>query len=177
MIHHTTYYSRIEMPDRSADASDCFFIGSSKGRLEILQELHRRVTAMGGKAEFYITEVEKKAQTEPGIHYNKRLPYQTVLAHDMAANCIVEVIAGNQVGQTLRAEEAIIGNRKLLTNNQAMKDNPYYHTGYIRIFDTLGDEDIHFIMKKEKVDYHYQDDYSPILLIDHINALEEAKKG
>lgn len=173
MVYHSTYYSRIEMPSKGTIESDCFFIGSSKGRLEVLQEIHKRVTAAGGKAEFYITNVDKKDQTEPGIHYNYRLPYSTVLANDMASNCIIEVIAGNQVGQTLRAEEAIIGNKKLLTNNVYMKDNPYYKTGFIRVFKELCDEDIDFIMRKEDVEYNYQDDYSPILLIDHINSLEE----
>jgi hypothetical protein len=164
------------MPPKGSTESDCFFIGSSKGRLEVLQEIHRRVTAAGGKAEFYITNVDKKDQIEPGIHYNKRLPYSVVLANDMASNCIVEVIAGNQVGQTLRAEEAIIGNKKLLTNNVYMKENPYYKSGFIRIFSEICDEDIDFIMRKEDVEYNYQDDYSPILLIDHINALEEEKR-
>lgn len=173
MVYHPNYYSQISMPSKSTADSDCFFIGSSKGRLGILQEIHRRVTAAGGKADFYITDVEKKDQTEKGIHYNQRLPYSAVLANDMATNCIIEVIAGNQVGQTLRAEEAIIGNKKLLTNNIFMKENPYYKTGFIRVFTELSDEDINFIMRKEEVDYDYKDDYSPILLIDHINALEE----
>lgn len=176
MVYHSTYYSRIKMPPKGSTESDCFFIGSSKGRLEVLQEIHKRVTAAGGKAEFYITNVDKKDQTEPGIHYNQRLPYSVVLANDMASNCIVEVIAGNQVGQTLRAEEAIIGNKKLLTNNVHMKENPYYKSGFIRVFTDICDEDIDFIMRKEEVEYNYQDDYSPILLIDHINALEEEKR-
>ena len=173
MIYHPTYYSHIKMPPVKETISDCFFVGSSRGRLWILQEIHKRVTARGGKAEFYITEVDKKSQTEPGIHYNKRLSYESVLYQDMATNCIIEVIASNQVGQTLRAEEAIIGNKKLLTNNVYMKQNPYYKTGFIRVFDKLSDEDIDFIMRKEDVEYNYQDDYSPILLIDHINALVE----
>ena len=173
MVYHPAYYSRIAMPSKRTLESDCFFIGSSKGRLEILHEIHKRVTAAGGKAEFYITNVEKKDQTEPGIHYNHRLPYTTVLAKDMASNCIVEVIAANQVGQTLRAEEAIIGNKKLLTNNVHMKESPYYKSGFIRVFTEISDEDIDFIVRKENVEYNYQDDYSPILLIDHINALEE----
>ena len=175
MVYHPPCYSRITMPSNRKMDSDCFFIGSSKGRLEVLKEIHKRVIAAGGKAEFYITNVDKKDQTEPGIHYNCRLPYSTVLAKDMASNCIIEVIAGNQVGQTLRAEEAIIGNKKLLTNNVYMKDNPYYKTGYIRVFTDICDADIAFILQKEDVDYNYQDDYSPILLIDHINSLEDEK--
>ena len=177
MIYHSTYYSRITMPSKGELESDCFFIGSSKGRLKVLQEIHKRVTEAGGKAEFYITNVDKRDQTEPGIHYNRRLPYSAVLANDMASNCIIEVIAGNQVGQTLRAEEAIIGNKKLLTNNVCMKDNPYYKTGFIRIFKEISDTDVEFIMRKEEVEYNYQDDYSPIMLIDHINSLEEDVKG
>ena len=176
MVYHSTYYSRIEMPEKSGLKSDCFFIGSSKGRLDILHEIHRRVTKAGGKAEFYITNVDKKNQTENGVHYNEKLPYSTVLANDMSSNCIIEVIAGNQVGQTLRAEEAIIGNKKLLTNNIHMKENPYYKTGFIRVFSELCDDDIDFIMKKENVEYNYQDDYSPILLINHINEIEESEK-
>lgn len=175
MVFHPAYYSRIQMPVQSDISSDCFFIGSSKGRLEILQEIHRRVSAAGGKAEFYITNVDKKDQTENGIHYNQRLSYEQVLAKDMASNCIIEVIAGNQVGQTLRAEEAIIGNKKLLTNNKKMINSPYFKTGFIRVFSKLCNEDIEFIMKKENVEYNYQDDYSPIHLIDHINELEEKK--
>ena len=95
----------------------------------------------------------------------------------MNANCIIEVLSGSQVGQTLRAEEAIIGNKKLLTNNIHMKYNPYYGTGYVRIFKEIQDGDIRFIMEREDVDYQYRDDYSPILLIDNINMMEEEKLG
>lgn len=173
MIYHPPYYSSIQMPEKNELQSDCFFIGNSKGRLNILHQIYKGVTAAGGKAEFYIAGVKKKHQIEKGIHYNKTMPYQEVLAHDMASNCIVEVIAENQVGQTLRAEEAIIGNKKLLTNNIYMKDSPYYKSGHIRIFSDLCDKDIEFIMKKEEVEYNYKDDYSPIHLIDHINAIEK----
>ena len=174
MLYYAPCYSRIDMPKEEGEGSDCFFIGSAKGRLGILQRLHKMVGEAGGKAEFYITGVKKAEQTEPDIHYNRRLPYKTVLARDMASNCIIEVIAGNQVGQTLRAEEAIIGNKKLLTNSQEMKDNPYYKTGFIRVFSEPTPEDIAFIMTKTDVDYHYADDYSPIKLIDRINETEEA---
>ena len=172
MILHSTYYSRIKMPAQINLKSDCFFIGSAKGRLEILHKLYKRVTEAGGRADFYITNVNKKDQTESGIFYNKSLSYNRVLANDMSTNCVIEVLAGDQVGQTLRSEEAIIGNKKLLTNNASMRNNPYYKTGYIRIFDEITDEDIRFVMRKEKVNYEYNDDYSPIYLIDHINEIE-----
>ena len=177
MIYHPSYYSRIRMPVSSGYSADCFFIGNAKGRLKVLSEIYKKVTEAGGKADFYITGVRKKERTEKGIHYNQKLPYSKVLEKNMNANCIIEVLSGSQVGQTLRAEEAIIGNKKLLTNNIHMKDNPYYWTGYVRIFKEIQDGDIRFIMEREDVDYQYRDDYSPILLIDNINMMEEEKLG
>ena len=83
---------------------------------------------------------------------------------------------GKQEGVTLRTMEAICYNKKLLTNNQSMKESKFYKTGNIQVFKTIDEIDADFVMRKDKVDYNYEGEFSPIHLLEHINQVKSEKK-
>ena len=96
------------------------------------------------------------------------VPITTILR----SNCIVEVMDGAQEGVTLRTMEAICYNKKLLTNNQSIKDTPYYKSGNIQVFTDPDKIDVDFVKDRTDVNYHYRGEFSPIHLLEHINQVK-----
>ena len=84
------------------------------------------------------------------------------------SNCILELMNDNQAGNTLRFKEAVCYNKKLLTNNRAAFDSPYYDERYIRVFDDVSEIDPEWIAQKCAVDYCYGGEYSPQRLLEMI---------
>lgn len=174
-IHHTTYYSGIDIDSVGVETnkSDAFFVGVAKGnRYNNMLTLYKYLNKHGLKADFYIAKYDGNKR-EDGIHYNEWLSYREVLNRVRNTNCIVEIVGEEQNGLTLRSIEAIHYNKRLLTDNPAVKQLKYYSTGYMQFFDDIEKVDLSFITDNTPIDYHYTNEYSPLSLIDHINAVME----
>ena len=174
-IYHPTNYS---MADLSEDSiyQDAFYVGVSKGRADTIGKVFKRLQSEGANALFYISGLESGEKKTEGIHYNEWLSYGQILKLIQHSNCIVEIMDGKQEGVTLRTMEAICYNKKLLTNNQSMKESKYYNTGNIQVFRTPEEINVSFIRNREKVDYKYEGEFSPIHLLEHINQVESEKQ-
>ena len=66
--------------------------------------------------------------------------------------------------------EAVCMNKKLLTNNPYIVSFPFYNPKWMRIFSSLEDIDIEWIRNREKIDYGYNGEFSPVHLIDYLQA-------
>lgn len=174
-IFYPTNYSKVDLNVHSLK-SDLFFVGMSKGRTDMLNDVYKLVETNGGKADFYISGAKKREKKYEGIHYNKWLDYSEVLQHIASSNCILEIMEKNQEGVTLRMMEAVCYNKRLLTNNQNIKESVFYKSGYIYVFENIEDIDISFVMDKRPVDYHYNNEFSPIHFIDYINKITGERK-
>lgn len=168
-IYHPTNYSMVREFDKQPIKYDAFYVGVSKGRANLLTQIFNTLNINGANAEFYISGIKKNEKHIRGIHYNKWLSYQQILHYIQESNCIVEVMDGKQKGVTLRTMEAICYNKKLLTNNSLMKKSKYYKTGNIQVFSDPDKIDVEFVKRKDKVDYAYNGEFSPIHLLEHIN--------
>ena len=100
------------------------------------------------------------------------MPYDRILADVLASNCILEVVQEGQNAQTARYYEAICYNKKLLTNNMNVEKLPFYDERYIRVFKTIDDIDFDWIKEKNIIDYGYNNEFSPIKIL---NKLEKLK--
>lgn len=169
-IHHPTFYSvvRDDNCSNSID-SDAFFVGVSKGnRHDILKYIFESIQIRNGNSDFYISGCKEQINRQSGIHYDEWLDYNAVLDHVMKSNCVVEIMGEGQVGLTLRSMEAIVYNKKLLTNNKSVKSLSYYDSGYIQYYEDISDIDIDFILDRENVNYHYKGEFSPIHFLELI---------
>lgn len=165
---YPTFYSKTCLP-LVEEKTDAFFVGVSKGRTERLNDIYKYISKNGGKATFFVSGVKKREMECQEVHYNKWLTYSEVLKKIAETRCIVEVMDGEQEGVTLRTMEAVCYNKKLLTNNQAVRKLSFYREDYIQVFDDIKNIDVDFIFNNEKVEYHYSDEFSPIHIIDEIN--------
>ena len=70
--------------------------------------------------------------------------------------------------QSLRYFEAIVYNKKLLTNNPEVVELPYYDERYMRVFESIEDIDVDWVKAIEKIDYKYKGEFSPLGIIEYI---------
>lgn len=93
------------------------------------------------------------------------LSYEETLQEVQYANCILEIVQEGQYGISWRTVEAFTYNKKLLTNNEGIKNNPFYNSEYIHVFNKVDDIDFDWVKEIIPVDYHYHNEYSPIEFI------------
>lgn len=137
--------------------TDVFFVGSDKGRLEILIDIYKKLTESDLKCEFYITDVpEEKQRYKNEIKYNHRLSYEEVLQHAMSSKCILEVLQDEQNYCSIRTIEAIQLKKKLLTTNKHIYKQRYYRPEIIQVIQDVSNININFF--HFSVDENFYDD-------------------
>lgn len=115
---------------------DIIFIGEDKKRLIDLLKLKKEWQAIGITTCFEITGTYPLNRTE-GInyHYAQPVPYQKVIEKHSQSNCILEIVQKGQESSTMRPIEAGFLKKKLITNNQSIKKEPYYNSNNIFILN------------------------------------------
>ena len=83
----------------------------------------------------------------------------------MKSNCILDIVQNGQKGNTIRYYEAICNNKKLLTNNRTVLSDKYYDKRYIQYFSDAKQIDVNWIKEPCEVDFGYQGEFSPEVLI------------
>ena len=159
------YYSKPKIEATDID-KDCYFIGGLKGnRQKTIFELFNYIKTNRGNPKFdlfcYSAEQLKKYNELPGLQLLKTwLPYEEILKRTASANCIIEILQEGQNCQSLRYFEAVVLNKKLLTNNKHIAELPFYDSRYMHYFEKVDDIDISWVIKQEKFDYQYDDEFS-----------------
>lgn len=134
---HSYMYSKILDDDSNNKIDlDVFFIGHAKERLGLIHSIYRKLTDQGFKCLFYITGVEDHNKLdEKRIIYNKTIPYREALNIMIKSKCILEVMQEGASTFTLRTQEAILYNKKLITNNKNIRKESFYDEKNILIID------------------------------------------
>ena len=173
--YYPAIYSKQEVSTTNLESEKAFFVGVSKGRLKKLVEIYDKLTDLGIECEFYISGVKKEEKiVRKNIVYNQWIQYNQVLKKIAQSKYLIEVMDQNNSGITLRTLEAVSYNKKLLTNNKKVSDFEFYNPKYIQIFSDIDKIDINFF-KKEKVEYNYHNEYSPLNFIQYINKKENMR--
>lgn len=151
-----------------------FYVGScrSKERLDILHRLYDHLSTQAD-CTFYLNGVDEADMTRSGINYNHPLTYKQVIELVQQNDVIVEIMNGCQTGNTLRLKEAVCYNKLLLTNNQTIINTPYYNSKYMQVFNKVDEIDLSKFCND--VDYHYQGEFSPSLLMERIKGKDISK--
>lgn len=134
----------------------------AQGREKTITGIYNRLSSLGVKCDFHIQVKEPSDyDNKDGLNYtNSRIPYYEMVKEELQSNVLLEVVVPNVgSGATLRYKEAIIYNKKLLTNNPTYKLLPYTDSKNIMYFENIDDIDAEWIKKKEDVEYGYKDDF------------------
>ena len=171
LLHFDEIESKVDIViDPNYPLSDVFFAGKAKDRLPKLIEAYDRFVSFGLKCDFFITHVRPEEQIQrEGITYSdKYMPYLDMLYKSVNAKFMFDINQSGAVGYTSRFLEAVIYNKRFITDNIAVKDTTFYKTGDILYFEKISDIERSFFEKSE-ADYHYAGEFSPIHLLEKID--------
>ena len=171
-IHTMNLYSKknIEITDEVIKNS-VYFVGmNKKRRADIVHQIWKRLIKNNISCDFNLVGVDEQEQIDNRINYNNMKTYDDVLSDLQRYECILEVLQPGQTGVTLRYYEAVAYNKRLITNNKLVKELPFYNEEYMQVFDEVEDIDIDWIKKEVIVDYHYNNEFSPV------NFLKEVER-
>ena len=169
------YYCCSMVGGNSSDVieNDLYLINNAKGRLKNFLDVYECARQNDVKSLFRITGVDKKDQRySDEIIYNKFLSYPETVEEIKKSNCLFEVLGKSQTSASMHYFEAVIYNKKLLTDNKNVVHLPFYDPEYMHYYEKPEDIDWDWVKERIPIDYHYDGRYSPINLIDKICELE-----
>lgn len=154
---------------------DLYFAGRNKGRYEMLVSIVNRCKKSNVNAKIRMPnlsfEQKKYFFDVLGKSYDeKMLTYEKTLNEMFESNCILEILQTGQHGITWRMVEAIVYNKKLLTNNQDVLNSKYYSTQKIQYFKNVDEIDFNWISEKKDIEYSYAGEFSPKLFIENLKG-------
>ncbi len=118
---------------------DVVFVGECKDRLEMIFQIHEKLTKSGMRCAFYVWGVpDKDKERLNDIHCNEWLEYDEVLSLDQRSKVILEVMQGDGTAfsPTVRYAESKVFRKKLLSNCPELKKSEDKNVIY---FETPGD--------------------------------------
>lgn len=174
MLNFDEFESKIEIKrDKKYPLHDVIFVGKAKDRLNSLIKVYDKLSLLGLKPFFYITGVEKKDRIyRDGIFYKKsNLSYYDMLYATVNSKYILEINQEGAIGYTSRFLEAVIYNKKIITNNASIKNSKFYNPDNVLILDeNLNIDPSFFENRYDDVDYHYNGEFSPLNVIKLVDA-------
>ena len=170
------YYSIPKIEEENNILHDAYFFGSLKpGRTNELIELFEKFKSNNVNVKFDIVKncgYNLDYKDKNFCIYDERINYKNVLKETVHTNCIIEFLQKNQKAQSLRYFEAVVFNKKLLTTNENIKNLSFYDERYMKIFKNFDDIDFEWVKKKEDIDYHYNNEFSPIHIIEELEKMQ-----
>lgn len=122
---------------------DFSFVGRDKGREYFLEKLKTDLESKGFTMNINIRGKSKKDS----------ICYKEYLSELCQANCIVDIVQDQQSGLTLRPLEAMIYKRKLITNNDSVRESSFYHPNNVfMLTDNYDLENIVEFMQRPFID-------------------------
>lgn len=180
LIFHKVPISKL-FGDSPANRCDVFFIGKDKGRLDRLVRIYDTLTQKGACCRFFVLESSHKSvdpDREGIVLLDSPMPYRTSQEWIVGSNCLLELRYDSHAGETLRASEALIYGKKLITDYAALEGNPCFDSNNIRFIvsdDDIDRVDLPFMttplnVSPEKKDA-YRKELSPIAFLEEVDTL------
>lgn len=116
--------------------SDVFLVAKGKDRVKEILEVYNKCKKEDLIIDFYVNDLSK-ADLEilkgADLHQNEVLSYDEVVEKLLESKCIVDIMQKGSRGVTLNICEAIIYNKKIITDNIYIKEEPFYNENMIYI--------------------------------------------
>lgn len=159
-----TPYSRMSC-ERVANEYDLYFCGNNKGRIDFMISLANKLRENGLTIHLDIRPEgfnipEENIDQFFIIDDQHVLDYSEVVERTCKANCILDLVQKGQKGVSLRFYEAVVYNKKLLTNNPTIYEFPYYDARYMKYFDKIEDVDFAWLQNNMEVNFGYKNEFS-----------------
>ena len=153
---------------KSGNGPDLFFIGEEKGRGQLLKKIALGASEHHVKASFIIPDADNTDVGIPGFVKSGYIPYHKALQKAMSSKCLLELVADGQSGCSYRYYEAVVYNKKLISNCANIVNMPHYDPRYMKLIQSETDIDYDWINNGDVVDYHYKDAFSVRMFANNI---------
>lgn len=172
-LHFDEFESQITVPvAENYPQSDVFFAGKVKDRLPRLLRAYDILSKAGLKVSYYLTGVPKNEQTplEGVVYADSFMNYSEMLFHTVNTRCVLEINQAEAVGYTSRFLEAVMFNKRLITDNKDVMKSKFYTDGNILCISDIDDIYPEFVVNNTLVDYKYNNEFSPIHFIKKVDV-------
>lgn len=166
-----SYSKNFPMPSEKNEIYDVAFAGQAKDRLAEIMKIYKKLTAAGLKCHFYIVGADDDFhENGEGLIYGKRFLSENEYfdSYISPSKCLLEITNAGIDALTARVREAVMYDKKILSNNTNLKEYKYYREDMMQVYDDVDKINIDFF-KMEKHSYHYEGDFSPVHLLDELN--------
>lgn len=119
----------------SAPELDAFYVGTEKGRGDVLRDISDNLSELGFRCEFDVVGVNAE-----------RMPYSDVLKKIARSRVVVDCLSPWQSGMTLRPLEAMFYSKKLITNQTSIKEMDFYNPENVFVWGDDGLNDLEAFM-------------------------------
>lgn len=171
-LYYPTTYTVQEIPDNDTiQESDVFYCGMAKKRYDEILSYYVFFDNHKILSDFVVVanegQIDKKTS---GINYRSTyLPYEEYLQHVKKTNCIMELVQEGATGYTLRVWEALVYGKKLLTNNPAILEAPFYDPIQFRYSNVITEDDLAFVKQKVSILPRLIEEVSPVTFLNFID--------
>lgn len=162
---------RSEYDASEPPASSLYFSGQDKKRINLLIDIKHRLEQAQIPYHFHIVPSLSSDTSRRDIRYSASKLYTEIVDDVLHANCVLEILAVLNPSATLRYKEAVIYNKKLLTNNLEVTKLPYYDSRWMRYFEKAEDIDLEWLRAVEPVDYQYKGDFSAVHFLNTVEKM------
>ena len=169
---HFEYYTAISDVSKymsivqDVPESDVFYCGSIRhewkgGRFEAVDRVYQYLSSNNVNCDFHL--VFSKSLPLPDRKYagTQRLTYLETIKHTINARAILEIVVEGQYGVTERFYNALMYNKKFITNNKSVLQHPYYDSRFMKVFEDPSEIEIEWLLDDRPVNYNYDGKYTP----------------
>ena len=147
------YFEHLKI-EKMKSIIDVLYVGSDKGRANKLFKLKSLFENQGVGVELYIV-ADRKYQRFYKKFYRPYLTYDEIREKNKSCRAILHIKEGGQCGITVRVFESLFNEIKLITNNEKLREYPFYRENNIFI---LGKDPIELLPLFLKKPYESIDD-------------------
>lgn len=168
--YYPLFYSKFK--DKPADEkykSQVSFVGQVKDRFEDIISVYETLSKQNIKCNFYLIGVEPdKQKYKPYIKYGSFISAYEAYKYTYNSDCLLEIQSKTNNSISIRVMEAIVDNKKILTNNEEIQNLYYYDSKYMQIYSSVNDINLDFFLNRVKPNYQYNNEFSPIYFLKYI---------
>lgn len=145
------YWRESKSKDRIELGSKILFVGQDKGRINKILKF----AELGfQELDLYLLK-DKTSKVKYNNYYSEKvLSYEQTLEKIKKSKCLLEIVVEGQEGITIRTLEAIFYKKKLITNNESIKNYDFYNENNIFILNSnMENVNLQIISKFLKSEY------------------------
>lgn len=150
-----------------------YYLGSGSDRTEKLYQVSRICEENEIRYSFNVLQKQEFEKLySDKIHYmDQIMSYDENIEYVKSSNCLLELMHQDFDNPTQRYLEAVVYNKKLLTDNKKIIEFPFYDERYMHIIKEYDEIDAEWVKKVEEVNYNYDGYFSPRNMLSYIESI------